>query len=156
MNNLFKSSVFTSNRRTLSIKRVNIKNMLSKKHVMVVGGGGREHAICWKLQSSEQVATISAFPGSDAIEELEKVKVVKGLNMMNFQVGQKHAILSVIVLYNDCLPTSSMLVCILMTFSAFINDNVSLALMSRQSSTGAAITKLISWLLVLRIRWLQD
>jgi hypothetical protein len=58
-----------------------------KMNVLVIGSGGREHAICWKLQQSNKVSTVYAFPGSPAIAQLEKSKVVGGLNLKDFQVG---------------------------------------------------------------------
>jgi phosphoribosylamine--glycine ligase len=38
--------------------------------VLVVGGGGREHALVWKIASSPQVEVVLAAPGSAAIAEL--------------------------------------------------------------------------------------
>ena len=35
--------------------------------VLVVGGGGREHALAWKIASSPNVKAVLAAPGSDAI-----------------------------------------------------------------------------------------
>jgi phosphoribosylamine--glycine ligase len=35
--------------------------------VLVVGGGGREHALAWKIAQSPQVDAVLAAPGSDAI-----------------------------------------------------------------------------------------
>ncbi|KAL7739007.1 hypothetical protein ACLKA6_017683 [Drosophila palustris] len=40
--------------------------------VLVIGSGGREHAICWKLNQSPQVAQIFALPGSFGISQLSK------------------------------------------------------------------------------------
>lgn len=37
-------------------------------HVLVIGGGGREHALCRALLHSESVTAVSAAPGSDAID----------------------------------------------------------------------------------------
>lgn len=56
------------------------------KNVLVIGSGGREHAIVWKLQQSPQVASVFVFPGSAAIAQLEKAKIVTGLNLKDFQV----------------------------------------------------------------------
>jgi len=38
--------------------------------VLVVGGGGREHALVWKIASSRNVEAVLAAPGSDAIAAL--------------------------------------------------------------------------------------
>jgi len=35
--------------------------------VLVIGGGGREHALCWKLQESKLVEEVFAAPGSDGM-----------------------------------------------------------------------------------------
>lgn len=65
------------------------------KNVLVIGSGGREHAICWKLsQRSEQVANVFAFPGSDAIAQLNKAFIVKDLNLKDFQVSLRALIAS--------------------------------------------------------------
>lgn len=46
------------------------------KQILVIGSGGREHAICWKLSQSAQVNKIFALPGSYQIGQLEKVTLV--------------------------------------------------------------------------------
>ena len=38
--------------------------------VLVIGGGGREHAICWKLQQSKHVDQIFCAPGNEGIAEI--------------------------------------------------------------------------------------
>lgn len=38
--------------------------------VLLLGGGGREHAIAWKLKQSPRLTRLWAAPGSDAIAEL--------------------------------------------------------------------------------------
>src|SRR5947207_11564340 len=38
--------------------------------VLVVGGGGREHALCWALDASPSVEALFAAPGNPGIEEL--------------------------------------------------------------------------------------
>lgn len=55
------------------------------QNVLVVGGGGREHAICWKLSQSQHVKQIFASPGSHAISKVPKVKNVT-LDIKNFKV----------------------------------------------------------------------
>lgn len=46
-------------------------------NVLVVGGGGREHAIAWKLGQSEQVKKVFTAPGSCGIQSVEKAENVK-------------------------------------------------------------------------------
>ena len=41
--------------------------MRKTKQVLVVGGGGREHALVWKLEQSPHVAGVHAAPGSAGI-----------------------------------------------------------------------------------------
>jgi phosphoribosylamine--glycine ligase len=44
--------------------------------VLLLGGGGREHAIAWKLKQSPRLTRLWAAPGSDAISELcERARV---------------------------------------------------------------------------------
>ncbi|MBI3992883.1 MAG: phosphoribosylamine--glycine ligase [Candidatus Lambdaproteobacteria bacterium] len=38
--------------------------------ILIIGGGGREHALAWKLAASPQVGRLFASPGSDAIAGL--------------------------------------------------------------------------------------
>ena len=42
--------------------------------VMVVGSGGREHALCWKLAQSKAVRTIFAAPGNGGTAQTAKVQ----------------------------------------------------------------------------------
>ena len=38
--------------------------------ILVVGGGGREHALCWKIAQSPLVEKIFCAPGNPGIAEL--------------------------------------------------------------------------------------
>lgn len=45
--------------------------------VLVVGSGGREHALIWKLHQSEYVSKIFATPGNDGMEDLAELINIK-------------------------------------------------------------------------------
>ncbi|XP_035915073.1 trifunctional purine biosynthetic protein adenosine-3 [Anopheles stephensi] len=53
------------------------------KKVLVIGGGGREHAICWKMARSERVETVYALPGSPGIAAVPKVQLVADVGVKN-------------------------------------------------------------------------
>ncbi|XP_037957449.1 trifunctional purine biosynthetic protein adenosine-3 [Teleopsis dalmanni] len=53
--------------------------------VLVIGSGGREHAICWKLVQSKSVSNIYALPGSYGIAELNKCENVSGIDIKDFK-----------------------------------------------------------------------
>jgi phosphoribosylamine--glycine ligase len=45
--------------------------------VLVVGGGGREHALAWRLASSPSVTSVLAAPGNPGIEEVAELVPVQ-------------------------------------------------------------------------------
>lgn len=45
--------------------------------VLVVGGGGREHAICWKLSQSPKVSKIFCVPGNEGIKKVAECVNIK-------------------------------------------------------------------------------
>lgn len=49
--------------------------------VLVVGSGGREHAIVWKLAQSERVEKIYCAPGNAGIEELAELVDIKATDV---------------------------------------------------------------------------
>ncbi|XP_048478784.1 trifunctional purine biosynthetic protein adenosine-3 isoform X6 [Plutella xylostella] len=50
--------------------------MTENKNVLVIGSGGREHALCWKLADSPLVKRIYCAPGSVGISTTNKVECV--------------------------------------------------------------------------------
>lgn len=51
---------------------------------LVVGGGGREHALAWKLAKSPQVDLIYVAPGNAGTAAEPKLKILL-LNLMIYQ-----------------------------------------------------------------------
>ena len=47
--------------------------------VLVVGGGGREHAICWKISKSSKVSKIYCAPGNAGIAEFAECVNIKAM-----------------------------------------------------------------------------
>ena len=45
-------------------------------NVLVIGGGGREHAIAWKLAQSDKVGHVYVAPGNGGIGSMDKVSNV--------------------------------------------------------------------------------
>ena len=50
-------------------------------HVLVVGGGGREHAIVWALSKSPKVTKLSCAPGNAGIAALAQCVPVKATDV---------------------------------------------------------------------------
>ena len=60
-------------------------------NVMVIGGGGREHAIVWKLAQSPKVSKIFCVPGNVGISQIRAVECVS-LPTNEFEVLARFAI----------------------------------------------------------------
>ncbi len=45
-------------------------------NVLVIGSGGREHAIVWKISKSDRVKNIFVIPGNPGISDEEKVRII--------------------------------------------------------------------------------
>ncbi len=45
--------------------------------VLVIGGGGREHALCWKLRQSSRVEKIYAVPGNAGMAEVAECQKIE-------------------------------------------------------------------------------
>lgn len=48
--------------------------------ILIVGGGGREHALAWKLSKSPRITKLFAAPGSDAIAQVAECVALEGLD----------------------------------------------------------------------------
>ncbi|WP_410208940.1 phosphoribosylamine--glycine ligase [Fusobacterium sp.] len=60
--------------------------------VLVVGSGGREHAICWKISENKDVEKIYCAPGNGGIALLEKgenVNITGSDNLLNFALENR-------------------------------------------------------------------
>lgn len=42
---------------------------MDKKKILVIGSGGREHALCWKLASSQRISKVFCAPGNAGIDQ---------------------------------------------------------------------------------------
>ena len=49
--------------------------------VLVIGGGGREHALCWKLKQSPSVEKIFCIPGNAGIAEIAECADIDSANL---------------------------------------------------------------------------
>lgn len=57
---------------------------MTTNKVLVLGSGGREHAIVWKLSQSSRVSEIYVHPGSYAIGQVTKVRIADGIDLKDF------------------------------------------------------------------------
>lgn len=53
------------------------------KTVLLLGAGGREHALAWKMAREPMVARIVVVPGSDGIASLDKVTCIAGRDALS-------------------------------------------------------------------------
>lgn len=57
---------------------------MTTNKVLILGSGGREHAIAWKLSQSNHVAEIYVLPGSHGIGQVPKVHIFNDLDANDF------------------------------------------------------------------------
>ena len=58
-------------------------SIITPTRIVVVGGGGREHALAWKLAVEPGVNVVVVAPGSDAIALEPRVRCVPGLDPLD-------------------------------------------------------------------------
>lgn len=61
-----------------------------KKNVLVLGSGGREHALCWKLSQSDKVQDLFCIPGNAGIQELAQTD--SSISPLDFPAIKQYAI----------------------------------------------------------------
>jgi len=68
------------------------------KCILVVGGGAREHALCWKLAQSPTVKRLLAAPGNPGIAEIAELLPIAQMDIPGLiQAAKKHAVDLVVV-----------------------------------------------------------
>ena len=60
------------------------KNEDSNVNILVIGSGGREHALFWKLSESPQTERIYAIPGNPGIGEMTDIAVTDNAAILQF------------------------------------------------------------------------
>lgn len=78
--------------------------MANKRTILILGGGGREHAIAWKLAHSEKVSKLYVAPGNGgtaSIAENVALDIMDGQAVVEF--ARKHHVDLVIVTPDDPL-----------------------------------------------------
>ncbi|HLL19072.1 MAG TPA: phosphoribosylamine--glycine ligase N-terminal domain-containing protein, partial [Rubrivivax sp.] len=63
--------------------------------VLVIGGGGREHALAWKLAQSRRVQMVYVAPGNGGTAQdprLENVPITDLAQLRDWALGQKIAL----------------------------------------------------------------
>jgi phosphoribosylamine--glycine ligase len=65
---------------------------ITPTRILVVGGGGREHALAWKLAAEPGANEVIVAPGSDAIERQAGVPIsIVSLGPERMQTIARHA-----------------------------------------------------------------
>ena len=72
--------------------------------VLVIGSGGREHVICWKIAQSEKVDKIYCAPGNAGISEVAECVDIKAMEFDKLaQFAKEHEIDLTVVGMDDPL-----------------------------------------------------
>ena len=54
---------------------------MSKLRVLVIGNGGREHALCWAIANSGQVEKVYCAPGNAGIADVAEIVEIKATDI---------------------------------------------------------------------------
>ncbi|HXI81199.1 MAG TPA: phosphoribosylamine--glycine ligase [Verrucomicrobiae bacterium] len=60
-----------------------MSRLVQPTRILIVGGGGREHALAWKLAAEPGVNEVVVAPGSDAIAHEPRVRVSTGVDPLD-------------------------------------------------------------------------
>jgi len=63
---------------------------VKKENVLVLGSGGREHALCWKLAQSPYLKQLFCIPGNSGIETIASTDT--SVDIMNFEAVMNFAV----------------------------------------------------------------
>ncbi|QIW98654.1 hypothetical protein AMS68_004172 [Peltaster fructicola] len=63
----------------------------SKLRILLVGNGGREHTLAWKLAQSPQVEVIHVVPGNGGTAGVQKCQNISGISQEDFPALAQHA-----------------------------------------------------------------
>ncbi len=78
-----------------------MSRLIQPTRILIVGGGGREHALAWKLAAEPGVNEVIVAPGSDAIAREPRVRIVPGVDPLDptaiVAVARTHAVELVVV-----------------------------------------------------------
>jgi len=60
-----------------------MSQLVQPTRILIIGGGGREHALAWKLAAEPGVNEVVVAPGSDAIAREPRVRVAPGFDALD-------------------------------------------------------------------------
>jgi phosphoribosylamine---glycine ligase len=60
-----------------------MSRLVQPTRILIVGGGGREHALAWKLAAEPGVNEVIVAPGSDAIDGEPRVRIARGVDPLD-------------------------------------------------------------------------
>ena len=75
--------------------------------VLVVGGGGREHAICWKLAQSPKVTELYCAPGNGGIAQAAQCVPIKATDVEGMVQWAKDNAMDFVMVAPDDPPPSA-------------------------------------------------